>query len=64
MTMGLELVNDEKTGKPLSNAKPATRLALTGRVPVKVTNENGAITPGDTSDKIINSRVRYEMDSA
>jgi Head domain of trimeric autotransporter adhesin len=47
MTMGMELITDEKTGKPLSNAKPAARLALTGRVPVKVTGENGPIIPGD-----------------
>jgi len=47
MTMGMELVVDEKTGEPLKNAKSATRLALTGRVPVKVTGENGAIVPGD-----------------
>lgn len=47
MTMGMELVTDEKTGKPLSDAKPAARLALTGRVPVKVSSENGPIVPGD-----------------
>jgi Head domain of trimeric autotransporter adhesin len=47
MTMGMELLVDEKTGEPLKNAKPSTRLALTGRVPVKVTNENGAIVAGD-----------------
>lgn len=47
MTMGMELVVDEKTGEPLPDAKPAARLALTGRVPVKVTGENGPIVPGD-----------------
>lgn len=47
MTMGMELVTDEKTGEPLKNSRPAARLALTGRVPVKVTAENGAIQPGD-----------------
>jgi hypothetical protein len=47
MTMGMELVIDEKTGEPLKNAKPATRLALSGRVPVKVCGENGNIVPGD-----------------
>jgi len=47
MTMGMELVVDEKTGEPLKDAKPTTRLALTGRVPVKVTNEGGPIQPGD-----------------
>lgn len=47
MTMGMELVVDEKTGEPLKDAKPATRLALTGRVPVNVCGENGPIQPGD-----------------
>jgi hypothetical protein len=47
LTMGMELVIDEKTGDPLPGAKPVARLALTGRVPVKVTGENGAIVPGD-----------------
>jgi hypothetical protein len=47
MTMGMELVTDEKTGKPLTNPRPVARLALTGRVPVKVTGENGNIVPGD-----------------
>ena len=47
LTMGNELVVDETTGDPLKNAKPSTRLALTGRVPVKVSSENGTIVPGD-----------------
>jgi hypothetical protein len=47
MTMGMELVVDEATGEPIKGAKAAARLALTGRVPVKVTGENGAIIPGD-----------------
>jgi hypothetical protein len=47
MTMGMELVIDEKTGELLKDAKPSARLALTGRVPVKVSGENGAIVPGD-----------------
>lgn len=47
MTMGMELVMNEKTGESLKNAKPATRLALTGRVPVRVTDENGPVIPGD-----------------
>jgi hypothetical protein len=46
MVMGMDLVMDEETGKPLSGVS-ATRLALTGRVPVKVTEENGPIEPGD-----------------
>ena len=47
LTMGMELVIDEETGAPLKGAGPSTRLALTGRVPVKVTGENGSIKPGD-----------------
>lgn len=47
MTMGMELVVDEKTGEPIPDAKPAARLALTGRVPVKICGENGAVQPGD-----------------
>ncbi|MDZ7738472.1 MAG: hypothetical protein U5K32_05280 [Bacteroidales bacterium] len=46
ITMGMELVTDEKTGKPLSGVS-AVRLALAGRVPCKVTDENGPIEPGD-----------------
>jgi hypothetical protein len=46
LTMGMDLVIDEKTGEPKKDVK-ATRLALTGRVPVKVTSENGEIKPGD-----------------
>ncbi len=46
MVMGMELVVDEATGEPIPGVS-ATRLALTGRVPVKVTGENGAIEPGD-----------------
>jgi hypothetical protein len=47
LTMGTELIVDVTTGDPLPNPKPSARLALTGRVPVKVTNENGTISPGD-----------------
>jgi hypothetical protein len=47
LTLGNELIIDEATGDPLPKPKPAARLALTGRVPVKVTNENGPIVPGD-----------------
>lgn len=46
LTMGMELVIDEVTGSAIPGVK-ATRLALTGRVPCKVTDENGAIQPGD-----------------
>ena len=46
LTMGMELVTDEKTGEEIPGVQ-ATRLALNGRVPVKVTDENGPIIPGD-----------------
>jgi len=46
MTMGSEIVLDEETGAPIPGVN-ATRLALAGRVPVKVTDENGPINPGD-----------------
>ncbi len=46
LTMGMELVIDKETGASLPNTQ-ATRLALTGRVPCKVTDENGPIQPGD-----------------
>jgi hypothetical protein len=46
MVIGMELVADEETGQPIEGVS-ATRLALTGRVPVKVTEENGPIRPGD-----------------
>jgi len=46
LTLGMELVVDEVTGETIPGVS-ATRLALTGRVPVKVTEENGTIEPGD-----------------
>ncbi|MCF8222747.1 MAG: hypothetical protein K9J25_06330 [Bacteroidales bacterium] len=46
ITMGMELVTDESTGQPLEGVN-ASRLALAGRVPCKVTDENGPIKPGD-----------------
>ncbi|MDA3833542.1 MAG: hypothetical protein PF495_09110, partial [Spirochaetales bacterium] len=46
ITMGMELVTDERTGEPLPGVS-AVRLALAGRVPCKVTDENGPIKPGD-----------------
>jgi len=45
MVMGIDLVMDEK-GEPLPDVK-ATRLTLSGRVPCKVSGENGPIRPGD-----------------
>ena len=46
MVMGMELVIDEETGESIPGVS-ATRLALTGRVPVKISEENGPIEPGD-----------------
>jgi hypothetical protein len=46
MVMGMDLVVNEETGESIPGVS-ATRLALTGRVPVKVTDENGPIQPGD-----------------
>jgi len=46
LVMGYDLVMDEKTGEAIPGVQ-ATRLALTGRVPCKVTDENGPIRPGD-----------------
>ncbi|HOM40166.1 MAG TPA: hypothetical protein PK064_04585 [Bacteroidales bacterium] len=46
LTMGMELIIDEKTGEEKKGVN-AARLALTGRVPVNVTGENGPIQPGD-----------------
>jgi hypothetical protein len=42
----MDMVVDEKTGNSKEEVN-ATRLALNGRVPVKVTEENGPIEPGD-----------------
>jgi hypothetical protein len=47
LTMGNELIVDVATGDPLKDHKPTAALALAGRVPVKVSDENGAIIPGD-----------------
>lgn len=46
MVMGMDLVINEETGESIPGVS-ATRLALTGRVPVKITEENGPIEPGD-----------------
>ena len=46
MTMGMELVIDEVTREYYDDVN-AAKLALAGRVPVKVTCENGPIQPGD-----------------
>ncbi len=44
--MGMELVMDEETGEMYEDVD-AAMLALAGRVPVKVTDENGPIERGD-----------------
>ncbi len=46
LVMGMDLIIDEETGESLPGVS-ATRLALSGRVPVKISEENGAIGPGD-----------------
>jgi hypothetical protein len=46
LLMGMELVMDEETGEMYEDVN-AAKLALTGRVPVKVTDENGPIQRGD-----------------
>ncbi len=46
LLMGTELIRDEETGKVYEDVN-AAMLALAGRVPVKVTDENGPIKRGD-----------------
>ena len=46
MVMGIDLIMDEESGEMYENVN-AAQLALVGRVPVKVTDENGAIKIGD-----------------
>jgi len=46
LIMGMELVMDEETGEIYEDVN-AAQLALAGRVPVKVTDENGPIQIGD-----------------
>ncbi len=46
LVMGMELVMNEETGQMYENVD-ATMLALAGRVPVKVIDENGPIKRGD-----------------
>lgn len=46
IVMGTEMLADKKSSKT-SDGGTATQLALNGRVPVKVSGENGDIKPGD-----------------
>jgi len=46
MVMGMELVRDEETGEMYEDVN-AAQLTVAGRVPVKVTDENGPIRRGD-----------------
>jgi hypothetical protein len=46
LVMGMDLVINEVTGESIPGVS-ATRLALSGRVPVKISEENGPIEPGD-----------------
>lgn len=62
LIMGMELVTDKKTGAPLPNVR-AARLALSGRVPVNVCGENGAIKPGDylTTSSIPGTAMKWTL---
>ncbi|MEN8228332.1 MAG: hypothetical protein ABFS38_09285 [Bacteroidota bacterium] len=62
MVMGMEIVVDEETGISLPGVS-ATRLALTGRVPVKITEENGPIEPGDllTTSSIPGHAMKWSL---
>ena len=62
LTMGIELVIDEATGDPIPGVQ-AARLALAGRVPCKVTDENGPIKPGDlvTTSSIPGHAMRWSL---
>ena len=62
LVMGMELVIDEETGAPLPDVQ-ATRLALTGRVPCNVTDENGPIQPGDllTSSSTLGHAMKWSL---
>lgn len=62
ITMGMELITDERTGEPLPGVS-AVRLALAGRVPCKVTDENGPIKPGDflTSSSIPGHAMKWTV---
>ncbi|HEX2976824.1 MAG TPA: hypothetical protein VHO68_12885, partial [Bacteroidales bacterium] len=63
LTMGNELIIDEVTGDQLKNPKPTARLALTGRVPVKISGENGNIQPGDflTTSSIAGTAMKWTL---
>jgi hypothetical protein len=62
LVMGMDLVMDEETGDPKEGVQ-ATRLALSGRVPVKVTEENGPIEPGDllTTSSISGRAMKWTL---
>ena len=62
IVMGSELVVDDKTMKT-HDGGVATMVALTGRVPVKVTGENGAIIPGDllTSSSVPGHAMKWTL---
>ncbi len=47
LNMGNELIDVKYPNETAKSTNMVTRLALTGRVPVKVSGENGAIIPGD-----------------
>ncbi len=62
MVMGMELIRDEETGEEIPGVS-AVRLSLAGRVPVKITDENGPIKRGDllTSSSTLGHAMKWSL---
>jgi hypothetical protein len=62
IVMGTEMLADKKSSKT-SDGGTATQLALNGRVPVKVSGENGPIIPGDmlTTSSITGHAMKWTL---
>jgi hypothetical protein len=62
IVMGTEMLADKKSSKT-SDGGTATQLALNGRVPVKVSGENGPIVPGDmlTTSSIAGHAMKWTL---
>ncbi|MCD6566254.1 MAG: hypothetical protein J7K53_09965 [Bacteroidales bacterium] len=62
LVMGMELIKDEETGEEIPGVN-AVQLSLAGRVPVKVTDENGPIKRGDflTSSSIPGYAMKWTL---
>ena len=62
LVMGMELVKDEETGEEIPGVN-AVQLSLAGRVPVKVSDENGPIKRGDflTSSSIPGHAMKWTL---